>query len=55
MTVPRIELHVHLEGTIRAATLLEIARRNGERLPGQTVEELAALYEYTDFAHFIDV
>ena len=35
--------------------MLEIARRNDERLPGQTVEELAALYEYTDFGHFIDV
>jgi aminodeoxyfutalosine deaminase len=55
VTAPRIELHVHLEGTIRPATLLEIARRNDERLPGQTVEELAALYEYTDFGHFIDV
>jgi aminodeoxyfutalosine deaminase len=55
VTVPKIELHVHLEGTIRPATLLEIARRNGESLPAQTVEGLAALYEYTDFAHFIDV
>jgi len=26
---PKIELHVHLEATVRPATLLEIARRNG--------------------------
>jgi aminodeoxyfutalosine deaminase len=52
---PLIELHVHLEGTIRPATLLEIARRNGESLPADTVEGLAALYEYTDFAHFLRV
>ena len=52
---PKIELHVHLEGTIRPATLLEIARRNGERLPADTVEGVRALYEYTNFAHFIDV
>jgi aminodeoxyfutalosine deaminase len=52
---PKIELHVHLEGTIRPATLLEIARRNGETLPADTVEGLSALYEYTDFAHFINV
>jgi aminodeoxyfutalosine deaminase len=52
---PKIELHVHLEGSIRPPTLLEIAQRNGERLPVQTVEELAGLYEFTDFAHFIDV
>ena len=55
MNDPLIELHVHLEGTIRPATLLEIARRNGESLPADTVEGLSALYEYTDFAHFIEV
>jgi aminodeoxyfutalosine deaminase len=55
MSIPKIELHVHLEGAIRPATLLEIARRNGETLPADTVEGLAALYEFTDFKHFIEV
>ena len=53
--VPKIELHVHLEGTIRPGTLLDIARRNGEALPTDTVEGIAALYEFRDFSHFIDV
>jgi adenosine deaminase len=53
--VPRkIELHVHLEGAIRPATLLSIAARNGIRLPADTVEGLTALYEFRDFRHFID-
>ena len=52
---PKIELHVHLEGTVRAATLLEIARRNDYALPADTVEGLASLYEYRDFEHFIEV
>jgi aminodeoxyfutalosine deaminase len=52
---PKIELHIHLEGSIRPATLLEIARRNGETLPADTVSGLAALYEFTDFAHFVEV
>jgi aminodeoxyfutalosine deaminase len=52
---PKIELHVHLEATIRPATLLEIARRNGVGLPADTVEGLTALYEFRDFKHFIDV
>jgi aminodeoxyfutalosine deaminase len=55
MMYPKIELHVHLEGTMRPATLLEIARRNDYALPADTVEGLAALYEYRDFKHFIDV
>jgi aminodeoxyfutalosine deaminase len=52
---PKIELHVHLEGTVRAETLLEIARRNDYPLPADTVEGLAELYEYRDFEHFIEV
>jgi adenosine deaminase len=52
---PKIELHVHLEGSIRPHTLLAIAGRNQERLAADSVEELAKLYEFTDFAHFIDV
>ncbi len=52
---PKIELHVHLEGTVRAPTLLEIARRNDFALPADTVEGLAGLYEFRDFAHFIEV
>lgn len=50
---PKIELHVHLEGTIRAQTLLDIARRNDQPLPADTVEGLASLYEFTSFEHFL--
>jgi aminodeoxyfutalosine deaminase len=52
---PKIELHVHLEGTVRARTLLQIAERNGVPLPADSVEGLAGLYQFRDFAHFIEV
>jgi aminodeoxyfutalosine deaminase len=52
---PKIELHVHLEGTVRAPTLLEIARRNDYPLPADTVEGLTELYRFRDFRHFIEV
>lgn len=55
MSYPKIELHVHLEGTVRAGTLLQIARRNGVTLPADTEEGLAGLYEFRDFAHFLEV
>jgi aminodeoxyfutalosine deaminase len=54
-TYPKIELHVHLEGTVRPATLLEIAARNDYALPAETEESLQALYDFRDFAHFLDV
>jgi aminodeoxyfutalosine deaminase len=53
--MPKAELHVHLEGTVRAHTLLEIARRNDYALPADTVEGLQELYRFTDFRHFIEV
>ena len=52
---PKIELHVHLEGTIRAATLIDIARRNDLPLPASTAGELEDLYRFEDFEHFIEV
>jgi aminodeoxyfutalosine deaminase len=55
VTYPKIELHVHLEGTVRAETLLEIARRNDYALPADTVEGLRELYEFRDFEHFIEI
>jgi adenosine deaminase len=55
VTTAKIELHVHLEGAIQPATLLEIARRNEVELPARDEAGLRALYEFTDFRHFVDV
>jgi aminodeoxyfutalosine deaminase len=55
VTFPKIELHVHLEGTVRPETMLQIARRNDYALPADTIEGVAKLYDYRDFAHFIEV
>jgi aminodeoxyfutalosine deaminase len=48
---PKIELHVHLEGTVRAQTLKEIAKRNDYSLP----EGFDAHHRFRDFHHFIEV
>lgn len=53
--LPKAELHVHLVGSASLDTVLELARRH----PGKAVptdrEQLRAFYEFSDFAHFIDV
>jgi aminodeoxyfutalosine deaminase len=52
---PKVELHVHLEATVRPETLLEIARKNDYGLPANTVEGIRDLYRFRDFDHFIEV
>lgn len=53
--MPKAELHVHLEGSIRPSTLLTLARRNGIPLPAEDLEGLRAFYRFTDFEHFIRI
>jgi adenosine deaminase len=53
--MPKVELHVHLEGSIRPEILLTLADRNGVALPAKDVAEVKEFYRFTDFDHFIRV
>lgn len=59
-TLPKVELHVHLEGSLRPATLARLARRNGVALgpDGELdVDEasLEARYEFGSFDRFLEL
>lgn len=54
-TVPKAELHVHLEGSIQPTTLFALAHRNGVDLPVQTVEEMQRWFTFRDFNHFVEI
>lgn len=49
--LPKAELHLHLEGTIRPATAVELAARHGVSL---TINEVLKRYSYSDFFGFIE-
>ena len=53
--IPKAELHVHVEGSVNLATLIELAERNGVDLPYETPEALANWFIFKDFPHFISV
>lgn len=54
-SLPKVELHLHLEGSMRPATVFRLAERNGIDLGCATEEELAARYAFDDFLHFIEL
>lgn len=53
--MPKVELHVHLQGATQPEMLLELARRNGVALPVETVAAVREWYTFRDFRHFIDI
>lgn len=52
--LPKAELHVHLEGTVDAATLLALAERHGVQPPADTVEGVDAWYQFDGFPMFLE-
>jgi adenosine deaminase len=50
--LPKVELHCHIEGTMRPTTVLDLARRNGVALP---TEDLDELYRYGSLDEFLAV
>jgi adenosine deaminase len=44
LALPKVHLHVHLEGTIRPATLADIAQRHGVEAPALRFNNLAAFF-----------
>jgi len=49
-SLPKAELHLHLEGSVTPATLVELRQRHGKP---STVAEADALYQYKDFTGFL--
>jgi len=50
LSLPKAELHLHLEGTIDPASLLELRRQHGRE---STLAEVESLYQYQDFSGFL--
>jgi adenosine deaminase len=53
--MPKFELHVHFEGSIRPETVLELSRKNNVPLPASDLPSLREWYRFRDFPHFVDV
>jgi len=54
-SLPKAELHLHIEGTLEPEMMMTLAKRNGIDLPFATVEEVRAAYEFSDLQSFLDI
>lgn len=54
-TMPKAELHLHIEGTLEPELIFALAQRNGVALPYASVEALRAAYAFTDLQSFLDL
>ena len=54
-TMPKAELHLHVEGSLEPELIFELAQRNGVPLPYPSVDALRAAYAFRDLQSFLDV
>ena len=41
--IPKIELHCHLDGSVRPKTIIDLAKKDGIELPSYDLEEIEKL------------
>lgn len=53
--LPKVELHLHIEGTLEPEMMFELAQRNGVKLPYNSIEAVRAAYNFSNLQSFLDL
>ncbi len=53
--LPKIELHLHIEGSLEPELMFELARRNKVNIPFASADEVRAAYRFTNLQSFLDI
>ena len=53
--LPKIELHLHIEGSLEPELMFELAKRNNIDLPFSSVDEIREAYEFNNLQDFLDI
>lgn len=53
--MPKVELHLHIEGSLEPELMFMLAERNQIDLPFESVEAVRAAYEFSDLQTFLDI
>jgi adenosine deaminase len=51
----KVEMHLHIEGTLEPEHMFSLAARNGVSLPFASIEEVRSAYDFTDLQSFLDI
>ncbi|WP_409415082.1 adenosine deaminase [Comamonas sp.] len=54
-TMPKAELHMHIEGSLEPELIFALAQRNGVTLKYDSVQALRSAYAFTDLQSFLDI
>ncbi|WP_090724111.1 adenosine deaminase [Neptunomonas qingdaonensis] len=53
--LPKAELHLHLEGSLEPALMMQLANRNGITLPYADIAAIKAAYQFSNLQDFLDI
>jgi len=53
--MPKVELHLHIEGSLEPELMFELAERNGVPLRFKSVDEVRKAYQFNDLQSFLDI
>jgi len=53
--LPKVELHLHIEGTLEPELMFELAKRNNIDLPFQSINALREAYQFHNLQSFLDI
>ncbi|MBL4830320.1 MAG: adenosine deaminase [Aliivibrio sp.] len=53
--LPKVELHLHIEGTLEPELMFQLAQRNQVDIPYRSVEDVRNAYQFHNLQSFLDV
>lgn len=53
--LPKVELHLHIEGTLEPELMFRLAERNHVKLSYKTIEEVRKAYQFNNLQSFLDI
>jgi len=53
--MPKVELHLHVEGTLEPDLMFALAKRNQIELPFKSIQEVREAYHFTNLQSFLDI